>query len=501
MERILSGERNNSNVDPFDFSELGDEADGSKKEYLVSPDTTYEEVDANLEKYLENDLELKSGLILTVLHDRFQNDPEDFMSVLSSPGVKKKLMELGSYFIYNLVKKVKEHDPEPDEEDDFDGDHLSDDEGLNNETHDNATNMKSIDHEFLDKREAMKNRVHWNFSLDDFKRVAFMMRDKRCGHEFSSLNLRAFVPDKDGKTINFNEQLMVGNPEWERIQDELGEELDIRGVDEWVREEYPKDMDIVLNYLKRIRGTLGKDDRRIGKINENIEKINEFMTNWDGRVPEFCDWYSTIQRQGMSPFLHCYDPKTAIDMAGHTDCRLYMCPQGDRMMDLIGEFKKRCEERGQRFYFKFSEDCDQNDRFIIYTSYEDLDRYIDILNGIGKDEPELFEKMGKHMFWGEIDGAPKGVYFGEEPSQHTRKYEYEEDMWPDKKSYSSVRYEVFDRAFREWMDETFGKEEGKDKYFSSPQEITDDQARKFMEIFRRKLDANDIDPDNFCFDK
>ena len=130
----------------------------------------------------------------------------------------------------------------------------------------------------------------------------------------------------------------------------------------------------------------------------------------------------------------------------------------------------------------------------------------------------------KNPFWGTIDGAPEGVYFGEEPRRYPRNFELtnrdagqdEEGDDPDEVfvffgySYSGLRGEVFDMAFEKWVKEVYGEEKYYDGWrrkiknrvcFDSPSDISWKNAERLEQIFREELDKADIDPNNMCFDK
>ena len=59
------------------------------------PDTTIEQIESNLEKYLVNDANLDSNLLTYVLKKQLENSPEDLKKHLLSPSVAEKLMSLG----------------------------------------------------------------------------------------------------------------------------------------------------------------------------------------------------------------------------------------------------------------------------------------------------------------------------------------------------------------------------------------------------------------------
>lgn len=371
-------------------------------------------------------------------------------------------------------------------------------------------------------REEMKERVHWDFDLDDFKNVAYLMRSSDHENRLNSGNMKHIIPDENGKDFFFYEQSCNANSQGKWNEKDLRERFGIVGASEWVKKEYPEDMKWVVRWLEYAK-TTPQTEKVYESIDRNLENIKDYMKDWNGRhVPETGDsMKSTMNDQFY--FIHCKDPRSAVyglyRDGEKIDCRLYMCPQGDRQMELVDTFKQKCREKDRTFYFKFADECSFNDRFIIYTSYNDVDNYLGILNEISQEKPELFENMGKNPLWGRIDGAPKGVYFGEEPDQHARHYEKENES-VFQKSYSSLRYDIFDIAFEKWTKEVFGEKSDSEyaedtgrhfldfneknpttKMFSSPLEITDEQAKRFMEIFREELEINDIDPDNFCFDK
>ena len=305
---------------------------------------------------------------------------------------------------------------------------------------------------------------------------------------------------------------------------------------EWVDRAYAKDLSTISEFLKenatRCEGEGRTKDadfckEMAGKIDYKL-KGEDVHPGWSDEPSELP---ATMEYQVGGLFLHCRDIKTALLGGDKVELRLYMHPKLDRMMELVDLFKNKCDERGQRYYFKISQDA-RSDGFIIYTNYKHVNKQLDVLKEISDERPDLFEGMDsrtKNPFWGEIDGAPKGVFFGEEPARYPRAfeptaaelgmtrengYEYSSDDVPffEGYSYSGLRAEVFEIAFKKWMKEVYHETKKDYEYFidgkksdsiafNSPSDISWPAARRLEQLFREELDKADIDPNNLCFDK
>lgn len=341
--------------------------------------------------------------------------------------------------------------------------------------------------------------VHDRFGPQEARNLAYNMR--KDGHEYDSYGIaNGVILDKDGESIN-------------------GE--DAPGLKDWIAGNYRSDLEKIRDaYAGSMKIAEEDGDQKSAiKYKKLYDSISEYLSRphiepeEDGQT-----FHATMQAQNIS-FVHCWDVESVLsNKTPDPEVRLYMCPRADNMTNLIDEYKRRCDENGQQYYFKFATDASRYDRFIIYTNYEQVDSQIEILGQIQDDRPELFTDMDDdhaNPFWGKIDGAPDGVYFGEEPADYPRPHDYEvldaggNPFMYIRPSYSGIRSEMFDRALIKWAEEVYGEKHDdggfiteNGAHFDSPEDIAWNDAVRLDQLFREELDKSaDINPDNICFDK
>ncbi len=93
------------NGDPLGFSKLGEMDE--KKEYVITKETKINEIEGNLEKYLENDLDLESNLLTYALKEKLEENPEELKKIFVSPNVKGKLKEKGAEHIAQMIERIR----------------------------------------------------------------------------------------------------------------------------------------------------------------------------------------------------------------------------------------------------------------------------------------------------------------------------------------------------------------------------------------------------------
>lgn len=74
--------------------------------YII-PDTTVTDIEGNLVKYLENDLDLSSNLLVYVLKRQLRAAPETVRGVFGSPSIRHRLAELGTNYVHTMVERVR----------------------------------------------------------------------------------------------------------------------------------------------------------------------------------------------------------------------------------------------------------------------------------------------------------------------------------------------------------------------------------------------------------
>ncbi|MBO7657538.1 hypothetical protein J6S55_02775 [Candidatus Saccharibacteria bacterium] len=360
-------------------------------------------------------------------------------------------------------------------------------------------------------REKFMERVHDTFGPEEARMLAYKMRSKEEPDPDSALAREQY--DAYRASVSF-----LG---------ETDEPKYVPGIVEWTEKTYKQDL---LTYRRNFARWISEhkitDKEQIDNIERSIDNIDNYLANPTIK-PSYreTDFPKALIVQGSATSfennrgaMYCYDLDTAChdvkEVYGKITARLYMCPRTDNMIELIDEFKDKCDNKGIRYEFKYNSDPRRNDRFIVYTNYDKINDHIDVLKEIKKERPELFEDMDdtrKNPFWGKIDGAPEGVYFGEEPPELVT---IDEDGHEKKRrpftSYSQVRADAFILADKQWGVEVYGEDKDNigalfitpsSKHFGSPSDISWKDAEHLEQIFREKLRKDGVDPENLCFNK
>lgn len=127
-----------------------------------------------------------------------------------------------------------------------------------------------------------------------------------------------------------------------------------------------------------------------------------------------------IDDSGVYPdFMHC----CPFEAAGSLDCRLYLNVKPHNIAPLCEALLKKCFAKRQRIYFKFWTNDNRNDTFLIYCGYSTVQKKIELLREIRKEQPELFEGCENiNPLLVNIDGF---IGFGEEPKYEHSSYNSE----------------------------------------------------------------------------
>lgn len=116
----------------------------------------------------------------------------------------------------------------------------------------------------------------------------------------------------------------------------------------------------------------------------------------------------------LDDFIHVYP----FGYPKKIDCRLYFNTTPENSCKIGELLLEECFKRHLRAYFKFDTAGDRNDSMLIYTNYEHVNQFVEIINKIRKKHPKLFagaEKSG--LLTAKVDDC---IFFGEEPEyQHS----------------------------------------------------------------------------------
>lgn len=376
-------------------------------------------------------------------------------------------------------------------------------------------------------REKFMERVHDTFGPEEARMMAFAIRNannigKPARHPFGITYY-----DPYAASVSF-----IG---------ETDEPKYVPSIMEWTEINYKNDLeDYKRNFIDWINSG-SYTEKQTSWLKKAVNDIDACLE--DDEEPSYRgkNFPTTMRVQGNiedfkdnNDFMYCNDLTTAFNSYfghknntyGETTARLYMCPRTDTMTKLIDEFRHKCARKDVRYSFKYSSDPYRNDRIVIYTNYNRINDHLDVLKEIKQEHPELFRDMDdtrKNPFWGKIDGAPEGVYFGEEPPEEIntdKQGKTEHRPWT---SYSSLRAEIFEKADQRWAKEVYGDDDDDEdntnpfagifdgwglpdnaKHFNSPSDISWESARRLEQIFREELSEAlpvDVDPNNICFNK
>ena len=96
------------------------------------------------------------------------------------------------------------------------------------------------------------------------------------------------------------------------------------------------------------------------------------------------------------------------------DHRLYLNTENIDTYKVMELFRNKCKERELDYHFKFSDRGDRDDTIVIYSDDKKLSKYLEILEEIKKEEPEIIKRaQTPPMLTGKIDGW---IGYGSEPS-------------------------------------------------------------------------------------
>ena len=123
------------------------------------------------------------------------------------------------------------------------------------------------------------------------------------------------------------------------------------------------------------------------------------------------------------------------------DHRLYLNTENIDTYKVVELFRNKCKERELNYLFKFAEKGDRDDTIVIYSDDRKLSDYIEILEEIKKEEPEIVKRaQTPPMLTGKIDGW---IGYGSEPSL--------DENGKHTKSFNSVRSGIIQNAISKEM--------------------------------------------------
>ena len=138
-------------------------------------------------------------------------------------------------------------------------------------------------------------------------------------------------------------------------------------------------------YINRIGYCRSKEevDYVLSGKNESEEiqdALDMFTWQYKGKKSS---WEHVMNRK-----ISCYR-KDAPEV-GH---RLYVNPDSMDLYKFMNYFITKCQEQDLNYYFKFSKTYMRDDNFVIYSSTDELEDYINILKSIEKEHPDLVSRF------------------------------------------------------------------------------------------------------------
>lgn len=177
--------------------------------------------------------------------------------------------------------------------------------------------------------------------------------------------------------------------------------------------------------------TLNIKDDEIKKYNKDFPYLREFLKNtpYVKSVKEFFkikrkvdeDEKLEIIYPKYTPFSHgkswTYISHNSINPSKYkkiiVDHRLYLNTENIDTYKVMELFRNKCKERELDYHFKFSDIGDRDDTIVIYSDDKKLSKYLEILEEIKKEEPEIVKRaQTPPMLTGKIDGW---IGYGSEP--------------------------------------------------------------------------------------
>lgn len=190
---------------------------------------------------------------------------------------------------------------------------------------------------------------------------------------------------------------------------------------------YKKTYDLMFRYISelQVRSTTRQNFAKLkemyarGELKPNLspEECRKFYFE---TCPQVLGEYSPLHAQNgedvilndgrVTPdFIHIYP----FERASEINCRLYLNTTPDNSCK-IGEYLlEECYNRHLRVYFKFDTAGTRNDSMLIYTNYQKVSEFVEILEQIKQQHPELFVGATKSgVLTAQVNDF---ISYGEEP--------------------------------------------------------------------------------------
>lgn len=173
------------------------------------------------------------------------------------------------------------------------------------------------------------------------------------------------------------------------------------------------------------RGSYGQDFIKMRNYLKNIPDVSTmkeadeifYGSKGDKELEDALEKYSWKSFGGGSGWIHvCSRYLTAKkDQYSNVEHRLYLDTESLDTYKMTTYLVEKCDEHHLPYYFKFDQYADRDDTIVIYSSTENLTKYVEILQEIKKEHPELVSRTKEPpVLTGKIDGW---IGYGSEPAK------------------------------------------------------------------------------------
>ena len=190
---------------------------------------------------------------------------------------------------------------------------------------------------------------------------------------------------------------------------------------------YGKDLIALRKYLKTIPDVSTKREIDDAFQNANVdERIKSARRKYDwDQLSDGIDWVHVCSR-------YVNAKKEEVPNVEH---RLYLNTESVDTYKMATIFVEKCNKHHLPYYFKFAQDEVRDDTIVIYSNTENLTKYIDVLQEIKREHPQLVSRTKEPpILTGQIDGW---IGYGSETSR---------DPNGEKQSFNQVRSKCVERA-------------------------------------------------------
>lgn len=173
------------------------------------------------------------------------------------------------------------------------------------------------------------------------------------------------------------------------------------------------------------RGSYGQDFIKMRNYLKNIPDVSTrkeadeifYGNKGDKELEEALEKYSWKSFGEGSGWIHvCSRYLTAKkDQYPNIEHRLYLDTESLDTYKMTTYLVEKCDEHHLPYYFKFDQYADRDDTIVIYSSTENLTKYVEILQEIKREHPELVSRAKEPpILTGKIDGW---IGYGSEPAK------------------------------------------------------------------------------------